>query len=154
MHGNHRDVCKAGHLRTPENVGLKRQCKECQRQRNKSYRKKNPDRFRTHRAKDIVRDMLMRSKSNAKRRGIVFTITRTDLLPLPTVCPVLGYNLDYMPVGLQNNAASIDRIDSAKGYLPGNVQVISYRANILKQNSTLHELKCLVRHMESITPED
>jgi hypothetical protein len=36
--------------------------------------------------------------------------------------------------GLKEFNASIDRIDSTQGYIPGNIQLVAYRANVLKQN--------------------
>lgn len=76
-----------------------------------------------------------------------------DLLPLPTRCPVLGIELEYSGYkGLGHSAyASIDRIDPTKGYDKGNVQIISYRANRIKNDATLEELRALVAHIESLT---
>jgi hypothetical protein len=39
--------------------------------------------------------------------------------------------------------ASLDRIDREKGYVPGNVRVVSLRANLLRKDSTYEELRAL-----------
>ncbi len=85
-----------------------------------------------------------RSRYSAKARGILHTISLQDLT-LPVHCPLLGVKLDYSPGtsgrGCRSlNRACIDRIDNRKGYIPGNVQVISFRANIVKSNLTPEEL--------------
>ena len=40
-------------------------------------------------------------------------------------------------------APTIDRIDNAVGYVPGNVRIISQRANVLKSNGTDKELEAI-----------
>lgn len=54
--------------------------------------------------------------------------------------------------GLKDFNASIDRIDNQLGYIPGNVQLVAYRTNILKQTlstdmlywwvKTIYEYSC------------
>ena len=46
------------------------------------------------------------------------------------------------------NSYSLDRIDSSKGYIPGNVWVISRRANAIKSDATLEELELLVKNLK------
>ena len=48
-----------------------------------------------------------------------------------------------------NYAPSLDRIDSSKGYIVGNISVISLRANMLKNNATLNELKMIVKWLDT-----
>lgn len=81
------------------------------------------------------------AKHNARTRGIEFTIQPEDLIPV-SHCPILGEKLDYRGLGVieVRHKPSIDRIDNSKGYVPGNVQIISLRANTLKRDSTLAEL--------------
>lgn len=64
-----------------------------------------------------------------------------DNISTPEKCPILGIVLEYCARGINNPAAaSPDRIDNSKGYIPGNVQVISFRANELKSDASLDEL--------------
>lgn len=39
---------------------------------------------------------------------------------------------------------SLDRLDSSKGYVKGNVRVISKRANQLKNNATVEEMRMVL----------
>lgn len=43
------------------------------------------------------------------------------------------------------NSPSIDRIDPERGYVKGNVWIISYRANTIKSNATHEELKLVTK---------
>lgn len=82
-------------------------------------------------------------KNSAKRRGIEFSLTLTDLneLTFPISCPILGIPLRYNVGKAQEDSASIDRIDSSKGYSPENIIVISWKANRLKNNGSTEDLK-------------
>ena len=83
-----------------------------------------------------------RAKRRAKERGQAFGIALEDVV-VPDMCPVFlvpfEENTPY--------SASLDRIDSSQGYIKGNVQVISTRANILKNNVTLEALERMVAYM-------
>jgi hypothetical protein len=46
------------------------------------------------------------------------------------------------------NAASIDRTDSAKGYVPGNVAIMSAKANRLKSDSTAEDMRKVLEYLE------
>lgn len=88
------------------------------------------------RAKNPVKYMLKSSKSNAKKRGLAHTITLSDI-QMPDVCPVFNtpfvFDTPYAP--------SLDRIDNSQGYVPGNLQVISRKANYMKNDATPAELR-------------
>lgn len=45
---------------------------------------------------------------------------------------------------------TLDRIHPDIGYVPGNVMVISAKANRMKNNASLEELKALVIWMETL----
>jgi hypothetical protein len=69
----------------------------------------------------------------AKYNAWEFTITEDDL-DWPTHCPVLSWIELHYPGHYRHDpaGASLDRIDREKGYVPGNVRVISLRANLLQ----------------------
>lgn len=49
----------------------------------------------------------------------------------------------------RENAPSLDRIDSDKGYTRDNTRVISNRANTLKNNMTLEECRLILKDLEN-----
>ncbi len=84
------------------------------------------------------------SNSNAKTKGLNFSIKITDI-KLPVCCKYLGVRLNYNRTAERGrlrtwDAPSIDRIDPTRGYVPGNIQVISDLANRMKQNATVEQL--------------
>ena len=88
-------------------------------------------------------------KANAIRTGVEFTINFGDL-EFPTHCPVLGIELDYFANGRAENAVSFDRLNSSKGYIPGNVAIISWRANRIKNNGSAEEHQKIADFMRSV----
>lgn len=116
-------------------------CKTCRIEWNKRYRKTRQDWKR----RDPVGVLLHGAKIRAKKRGLEFDILADDLQPLPTHCPVLGLPLLYTSTrqDSRHQYASLDRIDSSKGYVRGNVRIISNRANTLKNDATVAEMALL-----------
>lgn len=76
---------------------------------------------------------IVRLRASAKRRGIPFSITETDIVT-PEFCAVFGVPLCHHAGGARDNSPSIDKIVPSKGYVKGNVRVISWRANRLKSD--------------------
>lgn len=87
------------------------------------------------------------ARTRARQKGIKFTITKDDIT-IPEVCPILELPLlkgdGYLP-----NAMSLDRVDNAKGYVPGNVRVISRKANLMKSSLTLDVLEKLIKYIKN-----
>lgn len=99
-----------------------------------------------------ARYMMGHIRSRAKRHGIEFSITENDI-HIPEYCPILGVKLEFGDIKCFSNSPTLDRKDNSKGYVPGNVWVISHRANTMKGSSSMEELRtfctaCLV-HLES-----
>jgi hypothetical protein len=83
-------------------------------------------------------------RRGAKYNAWEFTITEDDL-GWPTHCPVLPWIELHYPGHYRHDpaGASLDRIDHEKGYVPGNVRVLSLRANLLRKDITYEELRAL-----------
>lgn len=87
------------------------------------------------------------ARYRAKQKGIAFTIKRNDLV-IPKKCPILGLTLKINEGKRKEDSYSLDRVDTSKGYIKGNVRVISWRANRLKLNMTLKIFKRFILYLE------
>jgi hypothetical protein len=99
------------------------------------------------------------ARQRATLKGHEFTIRLDDIM-IPECCPVFGFKLEAtigqgrLPLSMLERSPSLDRIDNSKGYVPGNVCVISLRANNVKKDATLNELRALVRYVEEFGPSE
>lgn len=95
-------------------------------------------------AKDI-KQLWSQLRASAKRRGIPFDLTTTDLdeIGIPITCPVLGIPIYFHKGKAKPDSISFDRIDSTKGYTKDNVIIISLRANQLKSNGSIEEIESI-----------
>ena len=93
--------------------------------------------------------MFHNAKHRAKKKGIPFTIEMEDIF-IPELCPLLEIPLISTSDKRSPNNPSLDRIspDPTIGYVLSNIQVISARANWLKADATLEELKLLCFSLE------
>lgn len=93
----------------------------------------------------------------AKKLGVPFDLKAEDIA-LPNVCPVLGIPLVVSAAngrgGLRMNSPSVDRIVPSKGYVTGNVIVISMRANTLKKDATIDEMRMLHEFYSKFTTKE
>lgn len=87
----------------------------------------------------IARTLLRNSRSRAKRNGVKHTLTLADI-HVPERCPVLGLRLKPSKGRAGPASPSLDRINPRKGYVPGNILVVSWRVNELKKNADLSEM--------------
>lgn len=94
-------------------------------------------------SKDISATLFSRIKTGAKKRNYSFEISidyLQDLLELQNFkCKLSGIKLEMGYGKLQNITASLDRIDSSKGYIKGNVQWVHKDINWMKQDYSQQE---------------
>jgi hypothetical protein len=81
------------------------------------------------------------SKNRAKRFNVPFNLELSDIV-IPEFCPVFtNVKLNRNNRRTSFDSPSLDRLIPALGYVKGNVQVISYRANSIKQDASWQEIK-------------
>lgn len=112
--------------------GLQGYCRNCQI----DYKREN-----------YVRVMWNSARLRAFEKGVPFTIEVEDIF-IPKCCPVLGIPLTAG--GHSDNSPSLDRIVPATGYVRNNIQVISNRANRIKNDATLEELRAVLFWLERV----
>lgn len=96
--------------------------------------------------------ILKRIKQRAKKKGLEFNLTKEDII-IPEICPVLGIRLQVgNKKGIEPNAPSVDRIDNSKGYVKGNIKIISWRANSLKKDASIEEFEKILQYMKEYVP--
>lgn len=94
-----------------------------------------------------IYNMLYRAKKRAKAKDIPCDVDLEYLCSIaPDICPVLGVELLWDTTtktkrgSPQHASPSLDRVDPNKGYVKGNVAIISNKANMIKCDAKLREL--------------
>ena len=133
--------------------------REANIERIKAYREANKEKIaarqKAYRAANKEKTMLNTARKRAKKNNIPFNLTEDylkSIYPSDMICPVLGFE---MSVGLDENgrpdtSPSLDRIIPEKGYVQGNVVVVSMRANTIKRDATPEELRKVADFYEKV----
>jgi len=150
--------CKYGHNSGRDKT---RHCLECKRLREAARYRSDPAAVMQRRALRPVppsqtpegrrswsrnnpeKIMLHMARSRARGEGYLCTITTMDI-SIPEYCPLLGLRLEQGTEKRTDASPSLDKIRPELGYVPGNVWVISWKANRIKNNATLQELQMIV----------
>ena len=125
------------------NSDTKNTCKKC------SIKIKQTEKLNRDWKVDAAKLLYSNIKSRCKRIGREFSIELEDIL-IPEKCPVFGFDLKREDRQTWMCAPSVDRIDSSKGYIKGNVTVVSRRANIIKRDATIQELEQLFNYYKTL----
>lgn len=85
--------------------------------------------------------ILNTARARAKRKGLEFSLELEDII-IPDKCPYLGVEMiPQAPLGTPRAyVMSLDRINPEARYVKGNVEVISWLANTMKNNATTEQL--------------
>ena len=143
--------------RNKERILLKRK-ERYQKNKESAYldttkrRNANPALFREYRKRYLDKHPLYTTLHNARARSKKLNLPKCDLtlkyleqLPFPEVCPVLGITID---TSSRETSLSLDRIKSELGYVQGNVQFISMKANRMKQETSIEEFELLLNYLK------
>ena len=117
-------------------------------ERRAGYKHRQPSNRREQYRTNCARLMLHRARLRAATKGFEFNIDEGDVV-IPKVCPVLGLELTVGRGAPGPCSPSLDRMDNSLGYVKGNVRVISNRANSLKSDATIEELRAVLAYVEA-----
>jgi hypothetical protein len=97
-----------------------------------------------------VKCMWWRAKKRSEKNGVEFNILKEDI-DIPDVCPVFGFKFEVgKGKGPSDKSPSLDRIDPKKGYVKGNIQVISFKANKMKNDCSVDDIEKLLWFMKTL----
>lgn len=95
-----------------------------------------------HKNPDYFQKKLLHIRARAYRKGIEVSISESDIEQsyhyTKEVCPVIRKPLTFATG--EDTDFSVDRVDNDKGYIPGNIFVMSSYANQAKDDVSLEEL--------------
>lgn len=154
--------CKHGHI--SERLVKGGACRTCKNLYGEQYKKENSEKVkesirkcykkkyttekrRQSYIKNAETELLNRAKFRSRRDCLEFNLERSDIV-IPKFCPVLGIEIDFSN---RKSSPSLDRIDNTKGYIKGNICVISNHANRLKNNGTVDEFEKIIFYMKKLT---
>jgi hypothetical protein len=122
-----------------DNPDLARRHREASERWNAKYPERRSKYLKAKHRKDPRLAMIQNAKNRAKKLGIRFFLSVDDL-DVPAFCPLLNIPIFVGDVR-GDNSPSLDRIVPEKGYVSGNVWVISDLANRIKQNATPDQIE-------------
>ena len=86
------------------------------------------------------------AKARAKKYDVPFDLDKDYVRSILTQkCPIFGQEFVWFGQKLGPFSPSLDRNDPAKGYVRGNVTVISTRANAIKSDASPDEIAAVLR---------
>lgn len=129
---------------------IKEQMKQYRQNNAEEIKEKNKQYYQNN----LQKMMLRKAKTRAKQKNVPFNINEQDLV-IPSICPVLGIPLEA-GIGkrtIQPNSPTLDRIIPDKGYVKGNIIVVSSIANIIKNNATPEQIIAVGEFYKKILEE-
>lgn len=101
--------------------------------------------------------MVSAARKRAQRDGIPFDLRFTDFV-IPVTCPITQRPFAIASGSPGDDSPTLDKIIPERGYVRGNIAVISHRANRIKSDADLPTIQRLLRwltdsvHIKAILP--
>ncbi len=157
------------HIQNKKENIITNYCKSCKKEYDKEYRKSGKiqslykskeyrDRKNEYQKIRINQDprigLLISAKARAKKNNLPFNLEINDII-IPEFCPLLEIPLERKSytierTGFLPNSPSMDKIIPELGYVKGNIMIISMKANAMKYNASLNELKTFAKNILNI----
>jgi hypothetical protein len=115
----------------------------------KKYRDENrqliQEKGREYYRRRLKNRLVNSARARSRTHGYEFDLTEDDFI-IPEYCPLLGIKMVVNERGTTKmDSFSLDRIDSSKGYVKGNVWVISMLANSMKSSATYEQFQMMAQ---------
>jgi len=132
-------------------------CKQCRKRFKSVSTEAQKKKMRVWRSINLEKRILASVKCRAKKKNIPFNLDVSDI-KIPEFCPVLGIKIKPKITNINDltstttpldSSPSIDRIDPLRGYVKGNVVIISHRANYIKNAGTIKEHEMVINYMKN-----
>jgi hypothetical protein len=117
------------------------------------WREENRNHIKEYYENNKDRSTLDSIRTRAKRSGLPFDIDLEDINNYD-ICPVFGFKLERGSLSEKRKSPSVDRIVPSRGYVKGNIQIISDKANSMKQGATPEELRMFAKWVLKTFPEE
>lgn len=116
-----------------------------------TYKEKRRKQIRELRRKFPHLTLLYLARQRAKQNNIPFNLSAEDIV-IPRLCPVLGCRLRHgknkRPI---EQSPTLDRIVPSRGYVKGNVIVISSLANRIKSTANWRQILSVGMWLKRLT---
>lgn len=131
------------------------ECKSCKKERMQKFLE-SPEKLKEHneriqkwRLANPKKVLWIAAKARAKKQNLPFDITIDDF-EIPQFCPVLGIEIKQNVGKISFHSPTLDKINPSKGYVKGNVTVISSRANTIKHNASYEEIALVAEWLRKV----
>ena len=120
--------------------------KQKQREKIAGFHEKEKEQRRASHKRTVAHNLWKRAFDRAKKYNYPFNITVDDII-IPDKCPILEVPFVLGSKGNYEYTPSLDRKINSLGYVKGNIQVISKKANSMKNSATPEELKAFCKNV-------
>lgn len=138
-------------MQTKEEIAVRRRRRYVQnKDEHRAYnRNRYHSKVKQNRVTDPTGAMWANARDKARECSLPFNLEKSDIV-IPSVCPIFGTPFDMISKRRQPTSPTLDRTVPEKGYVKGNIAVISYKANRLKSNATPDELEMIAKYLRTL----